>query len=913
MPERSVDERLGRIESRLEMLEQRLGEAAPAPTPSRERWVEIPAVTMPQVVAKPQPVATVVMAATPAAPLAPPTVPPRIPAPVVVEGPNPKAAVLAGVANGWSGGSKQAPAHGGIAAPRTVAAPSSPKPRDLETWFGTKWLSIAGSLAVVAGVVFFLKYAVDQGWIGKLPMWTRCAAGALFGFALMGVGEWARRKINALASAGLSSAGVACVYASVYAAYGYAKILDPSWAFVLLAATSALGIAISVRSRLAVVAVVSLVGAYLAPILMRTEHPNPLVFPVYSLALLCTGLVMSAWLRGQFRWVGRMVWWATVIFGGGWAAANAAEHPAIVIGYVGAVWAAIHLASVVQVRGGVRADDDAPATKLTVGESAHVLASLAVTSWTTGLAVLALRATSVPLWMAPAAMLVACAMLGLTMASHLRLLTDVPRTARERLGAGLLVQCAGLLIAMVALATSTTGAAAVVVWLAMGLAAIGAGRWTNARSLDVYGVVLLTIGMGRLVLFDSWSSGLFSAPMYFAGLQLTGWTAYAAIAGLAWLAAGRLLAIRRPGASALWPSMVCSAVGITAMCLAFAHRDVFIPSLVGAWLLIGTMATLVDRAVPRSALRWVGLGPVVFASAIALVSAGAWSAGGGAERAEAWVSLGAWRLTPHVAALLGAGLAWALQAWRVRGRLGMTPALRPLGVFAACAAAAMVAASPLSTSPPASVWMWTWIVVGIACAALATLERRLYLAAATLAALAFSSLAWVVAFVARDGAWDHSTAPMLLHEGLLSAVVLAVCLLVTRRLAELREVTSAMAVAAVAILWAGTSFEFARVVERVVVDPTVRAASVSVWWGLYAVGLVIGGFWRKLAAARYAGLVLLAAAAVKMVIFDLAHVPQLARIASFIILGLLMLGVAAGYAKVAAKLKPGPAQGNEPA
>lgn len=906
-PERTIDERLGRIESRLEVLEKRLGVAVAVPVPaSRERWVEIPAT--------PVVVVPGFRAAHPAAaPMAPPTVPPRVPAPVVVEAPSSKAAVLAGVVSGAPNGTNLVPAHGGIASPRPALAPSAPKPRDLETWFGTKWLSIAGSLAVVAGVVFFLKYAVDQGWIGKLPMWTRCAAGAIFGFALMGVGEWARRKINALASAGLSSAGIACVYASVYAAYGYAKILDPSWAFVLLAATSALGIAISVRSRLAVVAVVSLIGAYLAPILMHTQHPNPLVFPVYTLALLCTGLVMSAWLRGPFRWVGRMVWWATVIFGGAWAAANAGEHPAIVIGYVGAVWAAIHVASVVQVRGETAVGDDVPITKVTVAESAHVLASLAVTSWTTGLAVLALRSTGLPLWMAPAAMLVACAMLGLTMASHLRVLTDVPRTARERLGAGLLVQCAGLLIAMVALATSTTGAGAVVVWLAMGLAAIGAGRWMNAKSLEIYGVVLLAIGTGRLVLFDSWSSGLLTGPVYFAGLQLTGWTAYAAIAGAAWLAAGWLLAVRRPGAGALWPSVVCSAVGVTALCLGLVHRDVFIPSLVGAWLLIGTVATFVDRLVPRSGLRWVGLGPVTIASAIAVVSAGALTASSNPAQPEAWLSVGAWHLTPHVAALLGAGLAWALQAWRVRGQIAATPALRPLGVFAACNAAALIAASPLSTSPPASVWMWTWIVVGIGCAALSTLERRLQLATASLVALALSCGAWVVAFVARDGAWDHSTAPMLLHEGLLSAMVLAVCLLVTRRLAELREVTSAMAVGAVAILWAGTSFEFARIVERVVVDPTVRAASVSVWWALYAVGLVIAGFWRKLAAARYAGLALLAAAGVKMVIFDLAHVPQLARIASFIILGLLMLGVAAGYAKAAAKLKPGTVAGNEPA
>jgi uncharacterized membrane protein len=113
--------------------------------------------------------------------------------------------------------------------------------------------------------------------------------------------------------------------------------------------------------------------------------------------------------------------------------------------------------------------------------------------------------------------------------------------------------------------------------------------------------------------------------------------------------------------------------------------------------------------------------------------------------------------------------------------------------------------------------------------------------------------------------------------------------------------------AAIALLLSSTSLEIARIAGVMSSEPTARRAAVSIWWGLVAVGLIVAGFWRKIPAARHVGLGLLAVATAKAMVFDLSTVPPIWRVASFVGLGLLMLGVAVGYARASARLaRPNP-------
>lgn len=88
-----------------------------------------------------------------------------------------------------------------------------------------------------------------------------------------------------------------------------------------------------------------------------------------------------------------------------------------------------------------------------------------------------------------------------------------------------------------------------------------------------------------------------------------------------------------------------------------------------------------------------------------------------------------------------------------------------------------------------------------------------------------------------------------------------------------------------------------------------QRAAVSIWWGLLGVGLIAGGFWRRLAPVRHTGLALLSVATAKAVFFDLASVSQEWRVVSFLTLGLLLLGVGVVYARLSARAAdPPPAQ-----
>lgn len=106
------------------------------------------------------------------------------------------------------------------------------------------------------------------------------------------------------------------------------------------------------------------------------------------------------------------------------------------------------------------------------------------------------------------------------------------------------------------------------------------------------------------------------------------------------------------------------------------------------------------------------------------------------------------------------------------------------------------------------------------------------------------------------------------------------------------------------LLFFGASNELTRFFHQTALTPaTAQLAgglAVSAWWALFAGGLVILGFQRKLKPVRVAGLIVSGLAAAKVLLFDLAELDALYRIGSVFILGLVSLGVAYLYHRQAA-------------
>jgi uncharacterized membrane protein len=165
---------------------------------------------------------------------------------------------------------------GSLPTPPATAVTPPPLPRSASsarpsTNTGLKLLNRVGALTLFIGIIFFFKYAVDNQWIGAAG---RVVLGIIAGVALLGAGEWLRKRGQTIFAQGLSACGIATLYISAYAASGYYKLINPASAFVALIVISAGALVLSVKSLDAVLAVVGYLGAILAPGLFQVLDPN---------------------------------------------------------------------------------------------------------------------------------------------------------------------------------------------------------------------------------------------------------------------------------------------------------------------------------------------------------------------------------------------------------------------------------------------------------------------------------------------------------------------------------------------------------------------------------------------------------------------------------------------------------------
>jgi uncharacterized membrane protein len=515
-----------------------------------------------------------------------------------------------------------------------AARPRTPTSDDLiDAWsverlIGGRWLAAAGALIVVVGVGLFLKLAYDLGWFGHLPPWARCAAGAAFGGVLLIAGEFVRRRVNPLASVGLFAAGLGAIYASAYSAHALYHLVDAGGVTLLLTGCIVLGLLIGAITNLAAVAVVSLLGAYLTPILLYRAPATPWFLPFYLLSLLAIALGLSAWKGPTHPWftsLRALAWWATMVLGGIWTLSAGVDNWMIALVFLWLVWslthaerffAALHDAapSIEKPRLNESSSTEADAyssAPVTFTDVRLLIGSLSTTAWTALLAVVVLDSSNAAArWIAPTVLALACAALAFRFAGALRVLIDVPRTAVQRLGAGMLVQASGLVIAAVALAF--TGWPQVAAWLALGLAAVAAGRWINTRALDYYGMVVLSLAagsLGVLVLLDQ-----AAPPLHvWQGLAVTPWSWRIALTAAAWLLASGLMLIRNP-APIPARAILASIAGLAGLLLICAHRQTEATSFVCQSLAVAAAAIAASRALPRLLLHASAQGVLAIAT-----------------------------------------------------------------------------------------------------------------------------------------------------------------------------------------------------------------------------------------------------------------------------------------------------------
>lgn len=189
-------------------------------------------------------------------------------------------------------------------------APQMPEPtapRDFEGRLGGRIYGWLGGIALALAGIFLVKYSIEQGWLSPA---VRVGLGIVFGLVLLGVAQWMRTQSNNLGQA-LTAASVAVLYASLFSATALYDLIPPALAFVTLAALTFAAIALALREG-PFVALVAFAGGFLTPLFVSAGEPNLLVLFVFLYLLQLGGLTLlhkrGWWYQAAIANAGGLIW-----------------------------------------------------------------------------------------------------------------------------------------------------------------------------------------------------------------------------------------------------------------------------------------------------------------------------------------------------------------------------------------------------------------------------------------------------------------------------------------------------------------------------------------------------------------------------------------------------------------------------
>jgi len=161
------------------------------------------------------------------------------------------------------------------------------------TWLkGGNWIARSGIAILFLGAAFLAKYAADNS---MFPIELRFIALSIGAFALLIVG-WRLRERRALYAQLLQGGGIAGLYLTVFAATRLFQLLPTTLAFGLLAVIALAAAVLAVAQDALSLAVIGTAGGFLAPILVSTGSGNYVALFSYY-ALLNLGVFTVAWFK----------------------------------------------------------------------------------------------------------------------------------------------------------------------------------------------------------------------------------------------------------------------------------------------------------------------------------------------------------------------------------------------------------------------------------------------------------------------------------------------------------------------------------------------------------------------------------------------------------------------------------------
>ncbi len=197
---------------------------------------------------------------------------------------------------------------------------------DLEQALTQRWGVWLGAAALLLSAVFLVRYAAERGALGPA---ARCMLAVLLGAALVAGAWWVRRgaegggatirgvRLDAdRVPAALAAGGVAMWLAASYGAGPLYELVPSLVAFVLMAAASLAGLALSLLFG-PIVGAVGLAAAFATPALVGSDDPSIPGLFLYLAVVSAASWAVVRWMA--WSWLG----WATVAGGAVWVAVAA--------------------------------------------------------------------------------------------------------------------------------------------------------------------------------------------------------------------------------------------------------------------------------------------------------------------------------------------------------------------------------------------------------------------------------------------------------------------------------------------------------------------------------------------------------------------------------------------------------------
>lgn len=201
--------------------------------------------------------------------------------------------------------------------PRVPTPPSPPGPiaSAIRNFFtGGNLVVRIGLIVLFLGITFLLKLAIDNGLI---PIQLRLAAVALGAIVMIGIG-WRLKVKRPGFALSLLGGGIGVLYLNIFAAFRLYHLIPSGLAFGLLLLVVAFSSFIAVALNAQALAVIGICGGFLAPILTSTGGGSHVALFSYFL-LLNLGVLGIAWFRA-WRVLNLLGFFFTFGIGASWGA-----------------------------------------------------------------------------------------------------------------------------------------------------------------------------------------------------------------------------------------------------------------------------------------------------------------------------------------------------------------------------------------------------------------------------------------------------------------------------------------------------------------------------------------------------------------------------------------------------------------